>query len=166
MNNQMKSKHVLFKSRYITREYTPLGIHSLESAAHSKQFNPRSLTNCILPWKNKSKPDYTNASQEHCGNPSLKTKQVHAHPINTKRKDLSHCLPSKVLCQFRKYEPQMWASFRQTLRLTVNSSQCAVWLSRACLKKDWQLTQSKTRQDKTTCQSIQQENKALSTCLL
>ena len=96
----MKSKHVLFKSRYITREYTPLGIHSLESAAHSKQFKPRSLTNWILPWKNKSEPDYTNASQEHCGNPSLKTKKVHAHPANKKRKELSHCLPSKFYARF------------------------------------------------------------------
>ena len=87
MNNQMKSKYVLFKSRYITREYTPLGIHGLESAAHSKQFNPRSLTNLILPWKNKSEPDYTNASQEHCGNPSLTTKKVHAHPANRKEKN-------------------------------------------------------------------------------
>ena len=100
MTNQMKSKHVLFKSRYITREYTPLGIHSLESAAHSKQFKPRSLTNWILPWKNKSEPDYTNASQEHCGNPSLKTKKVHAHPANKKRKELSHCLPSKFYARF------------------------------------------------------------------
>ena len=87
MNNQMKSKHVLFKSRYITREYTPLRIHRSDSAAPNKQFKPRSLTNRILQWKGKSKSDYTNASQEHCGNWSLKTKKVHAHPANKKEKN-------------------------------------------------------------------------------
>ena len=86
MNNQMKSKHVLFKSRYITREYTPLRIHSSDPAAPSKQCKPRSLTNPILPWKGKSESDYTNASQEHCGSSSLKTKNVLAHPANNKKK--------------------------------------------------------------------------------
>ena len=86
MNNQMKSKHVLFKSRYITREYTLLRIHRPDSAAPNKQFKPRSLTNRILQWKGKSESDYTNASQEHCGSSSLKTKNVLAHPTNNKKK--------------------------------------------------------------------------------
>jgi len=86
MTNQMKSKHVLFKSRYITREYTPLRIHRSDSAAPNKQFKPRSLTNRILQWKGKSESDYTNASQEHCGSSSLKTKNVLAHPANNKKK--------------------------------------------------------------------------------
>ena len=86
MNNQMKSKHVLFKSRYITREYTPLRIHRSDSAAPNKQFKPRSLTNRILQWKGKSESDYTNASQEHCGSSSPKTKNVRAQPANNKKK--------------------------------------------------------------------------------
>ena len=86
MNNQMKSKHVLFKSRYITREYTPLRIHRSDSAAPNKQFKPRSLTNRMLQWKGKSESDYTNASQEHCGSSSLKTKNVLVHPANNKKK--------------------------------------------------------------------------------
>ena len=99
MNKQIKSKQILFKSRCITREYAPLGIHGSESAAPSTQFKPRSLTNRILPWKDKSEWDYTNASQEHCGNSSLKTKKVHAHPANKERKELS-CLPSKSYARF------------------------------------------------------------------
>ena len=86
MNNQMKVTHVLFKSRYITREYTPLRIHSSDSAAPSKQFKPRSLTNRILQWKGKSESDYTNASQERCGSSSLKTKNVLAQPANNRKK--------------------------------------------------------------------------------
>ena len=53
MNNQIKSKHVLFKSRYITREYTPLRTNRLDSAAPNKQFKPRSLTNPMFPWNGK-----------------------------------------------------------------------------------------------------------------
>ena len=45
MNKQMKSKHVLFKSRYIRREYTPLGIHGSESAAPSKRIRLKDNTN-------------------------------------------------------------------------------------------------------------------------
>ena len=86
MNNQMKSKHALFKSWYIKREYTHLRINSSDSAAPNKQFKPRSLTNRILQWKGKSESDYTNASQEHCGSSSLKTKNVLVHPANNKKK--------------------------------------------------------------------------------
>ena len=105
MNNQMKSKHVLIKSRYITREYTPLRIHSSDSAAPDKQFKPRRLANPILPWKDRSESCYINASQEHYGNSWLKTKKVHAHPANKKEKTIP--LPS-VEC----FTPvsHMWAT--------------------------------------------------------